>query len=130
MAQDIQIFDVTVPRGGSAAAPQVFNIPFPPRIVDTVEFMIPVGVRGTVHFALGMANTRVIPSNQGGYIAGDGEVIRWPLERFPDTGAWQLSAFNTGGFPHTIQIRFLLRVVQPQAQVTPALLASSALSSV
>lgn len=129
MARDIQVFDVTIPRGGSAAAPQVFSLAMPPRVVQQVELMLPSGLRGQLHVALAMVGTRIIPSNDTAYITGDGEVIRWPVEGHPDSGAWQLLAYNSGGFPHTIQIRFLLGLVQPASSPGPALLPAAALSS-
>jgi hypothetical protein len=129
MAQDIMVFDVTVVQGGTASAPQVFALAMPARRVDGVEVVIPAGVRSTVHWALGSAGTRVIPSNAGAYVAGDDEVVRWPLSGYWNSGAWQLQAYNTGGFPHTLQIRFLLSLVQGAASSAPALIAASSLSS-
>lgn len=129
MAQDVQSFDVRIVPGGSAAAPVLYSLTFAPRIVQQVEILIPDGVRGVVHFALAAAGTPIIPSNAGAYLSGNNEVIRWPLERYIDSGAWQLLAYNAGTFPHTLEIRFLLALVQSQQPAAPLLLSNAVLSS-
>lgn len=122
MAQDIRVFTVVVPVGGTATAPQIFPLTMPSRSVRNVEIVIPDGVRGLVGIALGVGGTAVIPSNPGAYVFGNDEVIHWGLEGFPDTGAWQLLAYNVGTFQHAIQLRFLLSLVtQQQAQVFTAI---------
>lgn len=125
MAQDVKTFDVTIPVGGTAAAPQTFALTMPPYKVESVEVLIPDGVRGVVHFALGSTGTRVIPSNPGAYISGNNEVLRWPLRGYIDSGSWQLHAYNTGAYAHTLQVRFLLNYVQTPG-VTPATLIPAA----
>jgi hypothetical protein len=112
MAADVHVFDVTVPPGGSAAVPQRFPLTMPARRVTGVEIVIPAGVRGVVHFALGSTGTNIVPSNYGAYLAGDGEKIAWPLSNYIDSGSWELAAYNTGRYPHTLEIRFLLELVQ------------------
>lgn len=102
---------ITVPVGGSASAPQTFPIAMPPRRVVGIEIQIPSGNRGAVAFALGSGGTAVIPSNVGGYLSGDDEVIKWPVDGYIDSGAWQLLAYNAGVWPHTIQVRFLLQTL-------------------
>jgi len=129
MARDVQIFDITVPRGGTAAVPQSFAMLMPPRIITRMQIMVPAGVRSSVHFAIGSAGTRVIPSNPGAYITGDDEVIDWPLAGYHDSGNWTFFAFNSGGFPHTIQVRFLCELVQTVSSTAPVLLSSASLSN-
>jgi hypothetical protein len=128
MAQDVQIFPVTVPAGTPKSAPQVTNLVMPPRSVTTVEVVVPSGCRGLVGFALGSAGVPVIPVNLGTYIVTDGEVLSWPLEGFWDSGAWQLTAYNTGKYPHTLQVRFLC-ALPTSASPTAQPLSADALSS-
>jgi len=129
MAADVQVFDVTVARGGTPALPQLFALPMPARRVTQVEIVMPAGVRSAVHWALGSAGVRVIPSNAGAYVTGDDEVVRWPLSGYWDSGSWQLQAYNTGGFPHTLQVRFLLDLISNTQQQPLAAIPAAALSS-
>jgi hypothetical protein len=110
MAQDIRTFTISVPKGGTANAPQKFELAMPPRIVKNVELFFPAGNGGQLWIALGMAGTRIIPSNSGQYITAENDTLKWPLDNYPNSGAWQLFAYNTGNYPHMIQIRFLLNV--------------------
>lgn len=110
MARDVQAFTVSVPVGGTAVAPQIFNMIMPARRVTNIEIVIPDGNRGQLFFALGANGTAVLPSNAGGYIIGNDEVIHWPVEGYISSGAWQLLAYNTGTLPHSLQIRFLLQL--------------------
>jgi hypothetical protein len=52
----------------------------------------------------------------------NGEIIDWPLEGQITSGAWQLFAFNTGKFAHTLEIRFLTDLVGGAVSVGTALL--------
>lgn len=115
MAQDIQVFDVTVAPGNNAAAPARTTFALTARVVTGIEVIIPDGVRGVVHFALSAAGTNIIPSNAGGYITGNNEKLAWQLRGFHDSGAWQFAAYNTGNFAHVLQVRFLLDLPQQQA---------------
>lgn len=128
MARDIQVFDVSVPPGGSATAPQKFALTLPPRRVTGVEFQIPDGNRGSVKFAIGMGGTQLVPSNTGQFISGNAEVIHWPLSGMPDSGAWQMLAFNTGVWAHVIQVRFLLELVSTGQSTGAVLIPSSSLT--
>lgn len=128
MARDVQIFAVTVPVGGTAAAPQLFAMSMPARRVVSLEVVIPDGVRGVVGFAIGSQGTSVIPSNAAAYISGNNEVIRWPLSGYIDSGNWQMQAYNLGSFPHTLQVRFLCELVQTATAGAPALIPAGQLT--
>lgn len=110
MAAEIRSFTVSVPKGGTAAAPQRFLLDMPPRIVQWVELFFPAGNGGQLWIALGMAGTRIIPANAGAYLTADNDTLKWPLDNYPNSGAWQLFAYNSGSFAHLIQIRFLLAI--------------------
>lgn len=112
MAQEIRAFTVTTPAGTTQAAPLVTNIAMPPRIVREVEIRVPPGPYGNMGFALGLAGVPIIPYNAGQFIVTDNEIITWPLgEDYPNSGAWQVISFNTGRYPHSIQLRFMLDLV-------------------
>lgn len=130
MAREIRRFTVTVPAGTAIATPQVTNLIMPSRVVREVEVVVPPGPRGEVGFALGAAGVAVIPINAGAWLVTNDEVIRWPLEGFWDSGSWQIRAYNTGRYVHTLEVRFLVDLVGGAGGVSqpidPGLLATVA----
>lgn len=120
MAVEVYTFSINVPRGGTAAKPQIFNLPMRIAEVDGVEVYVPAGGNGQLWFALGAAGTPTLPTNQGGYILLNNDTIKWPLEHQIDSGAWQLFAYNTGTVSHLIHIRFLLTPPGLNASITGA----------
>lgn len=128
MAIEVYDFSVTVPAGTAQATPQVSNLSMPPRVVTDVEIRVPPGPRGLVGLALGAAGVPVIPRLAGQWIVTDDEVIRWPLEGQITSGAWQLRAYNTGSFAHTLHVRFLVRLPEPAGAGLLAPLAARSLS--
>jgi len=113
MAREVRKFAVTIPKNTLKTAPQISSLAFPDRVVQEVEIVVPPGPRGEVGFQLATGGSQVLPSEAGAYFVTDNEFIRWPLEEQIDTGAWQLIAYNTGNFAHTLEIRFLVTVVRP-----------------
>lgn len=129
MAQEIQKFSVTIPSGTDIAAAQVFSLGFAPRKVNEVEIMIPPGPRGEVGFQLGFGGSQLIPFTPGQWVVADDEVIHWPLEDMPDSGAWQLIAYNTGTYDHTLEVRFLCDLVGVTDTTPPAAIDGAVISS-
>lgn len=109
MAAEVQRFAVTVPAGTLKSAALAFNLAMPPRIVDEIEVVVPPGPRGEVGFQLASGGVQIVPATAGQFFVTDSEVIHWPLEAQIDSGAWQLIAYNTGQFNHTLEVRFLVR---------------------
>ena len=122
MAREIRSFAVTTPAGTAAASPLLTEIPFPPRTVDSVQIRVPPGPAGSVGFTLSLAGVPVIPCNLGEWIITDDEVIDWDLTGYPDSGAWQLTTYNTGQLDHTIYVRFLLDLAGQTATPSSGLL--------
>lgn len=116
MAREVRIFHVTIPAGTAISQSAFTTLTFPPRTVTEVEIIVPPGPRGEVGVALGSSGVKVIPSESGTYIVTDNEHISWPLENFWNSGSWDVFAYNTGNFGHTIEIRFLVSLnSQPAA---------------
>jgi hypothetical protein len=129
MARQVQSFAVTVPAGTLNTAPATFDVSFPPRVVTEIEVLVPPGPRGEVGFQVAMAGKQVIPDTEGAFIVTDDEVIHWPLDGQPDSGAWQVIAYNTGTYNHTLYFRFLVDLTQQAPDSTPpAFVESVALS--
>jgi hypothetical protein len=106
MALQSIIFAVTVPTTATAASPQATNIALGPRLVRAIDIVVPTGVNGVVGFRLGLAGQSVIPANAGAWDVTSGEVVHHELSNLPNSGAWQLIAYNSGQYPHTLQVRF------------------------
>lgn len=108
MANQVQRFTVTVAAGTPLASPATFDLSFPPSGVDRIDVRIPPGPLGNVGFQIGSSGQPVMPFNAGAFIVGNDELIVWPLTNLWDSGNWTMFAYNTGSYPHTLEVRFLL----------------------
>jgi hypothetical protein len=111
MAVEVRNFQVSVPAGTAQASPQVTALTLTARIVQAVRVRVPPGPAGLLGWALSAAGTRILPWGANEYMIMDNEIIEWPLEGQIETGAWQLQAYNTGVYAHTVYVTFLLRPV-------------------
>lgn len=59
-------------------------------------------------WALTSAGTPVIPIQPGAYVVTDNQSATWNLQGYLDSGNWQLTAYNTGLYDHTVYLTFLL----------------------
>lgn len=108
MVAEVRNFQVSVPAGTSQDDPLVADLDMPARVVRGVRVRIPPGPAGVMGWALGAAGTRVLPVGDGQWIVADNEVIEWPLSGQIDSGAWQLQAYNSGVYDHSLYVTFLL----------------------
>jgi hypothetical protein len=124
MAQEVREFAVTVPAGTTIAAPLVTGIAFPERVVTAVSWRVPPGPSGRMGWALTSAGAPVIPIQRGAYIVTDNQADTWPLSGYLDSGNWSVTAYNTGVYPHTVYLTFLLDLigtVEPSPQPSAGL---------
>lgn len=112
MAREVRNFAVTVTNGTPIATPQLTNLAMPARQVERIKVRVPPGPGGTVGFALALSGVPIIPWQSGQWIVADNEVVDLPLEGFPSSGAWQLRAYNTGVYDHTLYVLFYLALPQ------------------
>lgn len=129
MAREIREFAVTVPHGTAKATPQVTDVASGTRILRRLEVKVPDGPRGQMGFQIGMATRQLIPYGVGQFIVTNDVELGWDLEDQPSSGAWQVIAYNTGLFDHTLYVRFLFDLPGQDQVVAPTLLDSAALSS-
>jgi len=108
MAREVRNFAVTVAAATPIASPQLTALTMPSRIVRQVRVRIPPGPSGQVGFALASGGVPILPWGPGQWMIGDNEVITWDLEGQIDSGAWQLRAYNTGVYAHTLYVTFSL----------------------
>jgi len=127
MATEVYAFQVTIPVGTPIATPLRQAITIPVRKVDVLEVKIPPGPSGVMGFAITMRGINVMPLVAGTWIVTDNEEIRWPIDELPTSGDWQLSGYNTGDWPHTVFLRWL--VGQPDAIPAATLLTSTTMQA-
>lgn len=120
MATELKTFDVTTPAGTTKASPQVASLAMPPRLVERIEIMVPTGPNGQLGLQLTTGGQLIYPVDKNTWIIASGEVVNLELTGAIQSGAWQLTSYNTGQYPHTVQVRFYLNVVQQAAQSTPS----------
>lgn len=122
-------FNLTIPAHTPVAAPVVLPCVMPARIVDLFHWRVPAGHGGLTGFRLSMGGVQVFPRNAGAFIIANGEQDTWPVKNVPDSGAWDITAYNTGNNPHLIFARFMVRIIR-KAPAVPVLFANDLLASV
>lgn len=129
MPSQYRSFAVTVVPGSTPAAPVVTDVSFPPFYVSEITAHIPPGPLGQLGFQIASSSQQVIPWNDGQWIVPNDDRLTWPISNAPSSGDWQVIAYNTGVFDHTIYLQFALDPVGV-APAAPATLPSlAALSS-
>lgn len=110
MASEVYEFVVTVTAGTAKTATAKTPMGMPARVVERIEVRIPPGPRGEVGFQLGSGGLQIVPLNAGTFIVADDERLSFDLTDQLTSGAWQLIAYNTGVFDHTLYVRFFCSV--------------------
>jgi hypothetical protein len=112
-------FVVTVPAHTAIAAPRITKTAMPARRIVGINWMIPQGPSGTMGWRFTMGGVQAIPINQGAWIIRDGNADGSELARLPDSGAWEVTAYNTGANPHTIYVTYYADVIRPKPAPPP-----------
>lgn len=112
MAREVRHFTITCPAGTPKAAPNVQSIAFPPRYVREVYWRVPNGPMGTFGWQLSMGGLQVIPIAGDTWIVANDEHGTWELTGQPDSGAWQVTSYNTGANPHSVYLAFQLDLIE------------------
>ena len=123
-AAEIRSFTATIPAGTTSDAPVTIDIPFPPRIVEAVTWQVPPGPSGLMGWRLTMSGGNAVIPSGGGWIIADDRVGTWPLHGYPDSGAWEVTGYNTDVYDHTVYLEFLLGLLG--AGPVPLILPSNA----
>lgn len=113
-------FAVTVPAGTPKTAPLVTPTRFPDRRVDEIRWLVPPGPSGLAGWRITMGGVQVIPRNAGTWIIRDGHFAGTALVKLPTSGAWDVTGYNTGKYPHTIYVTFLVAMLdRPLPVIVP-----------
>lgn len=108
MAYEVRRYSVSIPAGTTAAAPQRTALAMPARIVRRLSVRFPPGPQGQVGVQVGSGGVQVIPWDTGTWLIGDNETLAFDLYGQLESGAWQLIAYNTGAYAHSVYLTFEL----------------------
>ena len=128
MARSVQLFTATVPAGTAKATPATIALAVGVATVEVIRWRVPPGPRGELGWQLAMGGLSVIPAGQGNWIVADDDDDTWHLADLPDEGEWQLRAYNTGQYDHSVYLEFLTTPVQVTSPATLALIPAASLS--
>jgi hypothetical protein len=122
VAQRIEIADITIAAGVLSSAPQTFPLVWREGYPEFIEFRWPPGPSGLVGLQLLHSDRVIIPKRANTFLVTDDEVVAWPLEGFAYNATFAIRGYNTGVYPHTIQIRMGLNEVgRPSLPAVPIL---------
>ena len=120
MAVEVYHFAVTVPAGTPQTAPVITATALPVRKISRISWRFPPGCAGLVGFRVTMGGVAVMPLPRGTFVIGDALAGSWDLTDQPDSGAWEVTAYNTGTFAHVLHVDYHAELTQPPAR-RPAL---------
>lgn len=126
MADEVRRFTATIPAGTPIITPVVIDISFPPRTVRTIDWRVPPGPTGTMGWRLSMGGVQVLPTRSDQWVIEDDHADTFVVDGYPDSGAWQVTGYNTGVNPHSVYLTFhldLITTVKPvRALINPVAL--------
>jgi hypothetical protein len=68
---------------------------------------------GSLGWRLSMGKVQVLPDPTTDlWVVADGETGTWSLDDLPDSGAWQVTAYNTGSSSHKVYLEFAVDVIR------------------
>jgi hypothetical protein len=112
MATSVTALTATVPAGTALSSPATVSLPVGTNVVDKIRWRVPPGPRGNLGWYLSMGGVQVLPDDKGGWVIADDEYDEWELDNLPDSGAWQLTGYNTGSYDHTVYLYFHTTPIQ------------------
>lgn len=129
MAHEAWDFAVQIPAGTLQTAPVTVATALPPRRVTQIQWRVPPGPLGLMGWRITSAKAQIIPRAQGSWMINNAQSGTWTLENLPDSGAWEVTGYNTGVNPHTVYVTYLVEVIAP-APSLPMVLPYHALAEV
>lgn len=130
MANRIEPFEVVIPAGTTQSAFQRTSLPIQDGRVDKIQIRIPPGPSGLVGFRVAHSQQAVIPYTGDRWFVTDDDKLDWDTFAYPEGDAWELWAYNTDVFAHTIYIWMHItdHGISPILTVQPVEIAPIALS--
>lgn len=112
MATSVIALSGTVPAGTPKTSLAVVDLAVGTNLIDTIRWRVPPGPRGNLGWYLSMGGVQVLPDVAGEFIVADDEFDEWSISGLPDSGAWQLTGYNTGSYDHSVYFQFHVTPVQ------------------
>lgn len=112
MADEVRRFTATIPAGTPVAAPAVVDVSFPPRRVLTIDWRVPPGPAGLMGWRLTMGGVQVVPYGPALWVIDNNNRGTFTLTNHPDSGAWQVTGYNTGTHDHAVYLTFHLDLIR------------------
>lgn len=106
MADQVRRYTATIPAGTPVLTPVTVDISFPPGQVRTIDWRVPPGPAGVMGWRLTMGGVQVIPNGSDPWIIEDNHADTFTLTNYPDSGAWQVTGYNTGTNAHSVYLVF------------------------
>lgn len=106
MATAVSSVSATITAGTAKASPLTVSLTVPTGQVDKIRWRVPPGPRGNLGWSLTMGGAAVIPDTSGEWIVADNELDEVAVDGLPDSGAWQVTGYNTGVYDHTVYLMF------------------------
>lgn len=82
-------------------------------VTEAIRWRIPRGSQGFMGWQLTSSGAQVIPVTPGAFIIASGESGLWPIVGLHTSGDWHVTGYNTGAYPHAINLEFLVSPVSP-----------------
>jgi hypothetical protein len=107
MATSVSAFIAVIPAGTPPGAMHsvALNVNHQDPVV-AVHWRVPPGPRGHLGWFLAQSGVQVLPNQFGTLMVCDGQSDTWPLDNFPQSGAWSCVGFNTGTKDHSVFLEF------------------------
>jgi len=103
-------YTLTVPAGTLNTSPATLSIPLPALPLDVFRVRVPPGPHGNVGFQIWYGGGQVFPFKSGSWMIADDAVLEVPPEDNLDSGSWQIRAYNSGVYDHTLYVEIEVRV--------------------
>jgi hypothetical protein len=108
VADRIEPFSVPIPAGTLTSAPLVTDLDFADGEVVHITIIVPPGPSGFVGFQFTHLGGPVIPYTGNNFIIADDQRFEWDVSNMPSATGWQMRAYNTDIFQHTLYVIFMI----------------------
>jgi hypothetical protein len=122
VADRIEPFAIAIPALTAIATPLVTATPFSDGVVAHITITVPPGPSGFVGFRFTHNGGPVIPYTGAGWIIADDRIIEWDVANMPTADGWEVTAYNTDIYLHTIYVEYLINEIAIPAAPRVALL--------
>lgn len=106
MALRVFQFAASIPAGTAKASPVTVPIALDGWELETLDLEVPNGPSGLMGFYVANNGVQWIPQPAGQWLVWDGVQDTWSFDEQPNASGWAIVGYNTGGWPHSVIVRF------------------------